>query len=183
MMLCDEQSWIVVLCDHLYNCCCETSRLHLQTSSQTLLKLSLSKGYHQTDAPSSNPNAEERKKAFSAIHSFIHCNQSQHIVYNHQSTPPKMSSTSTNLKHPNIAITTNPSHDLSIVEVPIPSPAAGECLIHVTATGICGSDVHFWKHGGIGSSKITCELGLGHESAGEIVQLGEGVEAWKIGMS
>lgn len=93
-----------------------------------------------------------------------------------------MSSTSTTtLQRPNIAITTNPAHDLSIVEVPTPSPAAGECLIHVTATGICGSDVHFWKHGGIGSSKITCELGLGHESAGEIVGLGEGVEGWKVG--
>jgi len=83
---------------------------------------------------------------------------------------------------PNIAITTNPSHALSITEVPTPSPSAGECLIHVTATGICGSDVHFWKHGGIGSSKVTGELGLGHESAGEIVEVGEGVEGWKIGM-
>lgn len=86
-------------------------------------------------------------------------------------------------KPTNLAITTNPSHDLSVVEVPIPSPAPGECLIHVTATGICGSDVHFWKHGGIGSSKITCELGLGHESAGEVVGLGEGVEGWTIGKS
>ncbi|GAB7333184.1 hypothetical protein MBLNU13_g04842t1 [Cladosporium sp. NU13] len=93
-----------------------------------------------------------------------------------------MSSTTATFKNPNIAITTNPSHELSIVEVPIPSPAAGECLIHVTATGICGSDVHFWKHGGIGSSKITCELGLGHESAGEIIGLGEGVEGWKVDM-
>jgi D-arabinose 1-dehydrogenase-like Zn-dependent alcohol dehydrogenase len=90
-------------------------------------------------------------------------------------------STTTTLKSPNIAVTTNPAHELSIVEVPTPSPAAGECLVHVTATGICGSDVHFWKHGGIGSSKVTCELGLGHESAGEIVGLGEGVEGWKIG--
>ena len=103
----------------------------------------------------------------------------------HHQTTEGMSSTSTTtttaLKQPNLAITTDPSHELSIVEVPIPSPAAGECLIHVTATGICGSDVHFWKHGGIGSSKITCELGLGHESAGEIVGLGEGVEEWKVG--
>ena len=81
----------------------------------------------------------------------------------------------------NLAIATNPAHELLIVEAPMPSPAAGECLIHVTATGICGSDVHFWKHGGIGSSKITCELGLGHESAGEIIGLGEGVEGWKVG--
>jgi threonine dehydrogenase-like Zn-dependent dehydrogenase len=91
-------------------------------------------------------------------------------------------STTTTLKSPNIAVTTNPAHELSIVEVPTPSLAAGECLIHVTATGICGSDVHFWKHGGIGSSKVTCELGLGHESAGEIIGLGEGVEGWEIGM-
>jgi L-iditol 2-dehydrogenase len=90
-------------------------------------------------------------------------------------------STTITLISPNIAVTTNPAHELSIVEVPIPSLAAGECLIHVTATGICGSDVHFWKHGGIGSSKVTCELGLGHESAGEIVGLGEGVERWQIG--
>lgn len=81
----------------------------------------------------------------------------------------------------NIAITTNPSHDLTIAETPTPSLAAGECLIHVRATGICGSDVHFWKHGGIGSSKVTGELGLGHESAGEIVQVGEGVEGWEVG--
>lgn len=84
---------------------------------------------------------------------------------------------------PNIAISTNPAHELNIAEAPTPSPAAGECLVHVRATGICGSDVHFWKHGGIGSSKVTCELGLGHESAGEVVGLGEGVEGagWKVG--
>lgn len=96
---------------------------------------------------------------------------------------PTTTTTTTSLKQTNIAITTNPSHELSITTPPIPSPGAGECLIHVRATGICGSDVHFWKEGGIGSSKVTGELGLGHESAGVVVGIGEGVDGWKIGES
>lgn len=48
--------------------------------------------------------------------------------------------------------------------------------------GICGSDVHFWKHGRIGSSVICASQGLGHESAGEIVKIGENVHGFKVGM-
>ena len=81
----------------------------------------------------------------------------------------------------NLAITTTPSHELHLRAVPTPTPGPNECLIHVRATGICGSDVHFWKEGGIGSSKVEGELGLGHESAGVVVGLGEGVENWSIG--
>jgi threonine dehydrogenase-like Zn-dependent dehydrogenase len=47
--------------------------------------------------------------------------------------------------------------------------------------GICGSDVHFWKDGKIGSSVICASQGLGHESAGEIIQVGENVQDLKIG--
>ena len=84
----------------------------------------------------------------------------------------------------NLAITTTPSHTLHIRQVPTPIPRPNECLIHVRATGICGSDVHFWKEGGIGSSRVEGELGLGHESAGVVVGVGEGVEAegrWRVG--
>lgn len=81
----------------------------------------------------------------------------------------------------NLAITTTPSHELHLRAVPTPTPGPNECLIHVRATGICGSDVHFWKEGGIGSSKVEGELGLGHESAGVVVGLGEGVENWRVG--
>ena len=81
----------------------------------------------------------------------------------------------------NLAITTTPSNELHLRAVPTPTPGPNECLIHVRATGICGSDVHFWKEGGIGSSKVEGELGLGHESAGVVVGLGEGVENWRVG--
>lgn len=82
---------------------------------------------------------------------------------------------------PNLALTTSPTHTLRLSPVPIPMPKPTECLIHVRATGICGSDVHFWKDGAIGSSKVTGDLGLGHESAGVVVGVGDGVEGWRAG--
>jgi len=38
----------------------------------------------------------------------------------------------------NLAVHTNPSHDLKVVETPVPEPKEGEVIIHVKATGICG---------------------------------------------
>lgn len=90
-------------------------------------------------------------------------------------------STSTTILQPNIAIHTNPEHELHILDQPTPVPKPNECLTHIRATGICGSDVHFWKHGKIGSSLITGSQGLGHESAGEVVGVGEEVKNLKIG--
>ena len=81
----------------------------------------------------------------------------------------------------NVAIATNPQHELNTIESDIPEPAPNECLIHVRATGICGSDVHFWKHGNIGDSVVTKELGLGHESSGVIIKTGSEVKTLKAG--
>ncbi|EME86542.1 uncharacterized protein MYCFIDRAFT_72475 [Pseudocercospora fijiensis CIRAD86] len=82
----------------------------------------------------------------------------------------------------NISITTNPQHDLHInTSHEIPTPGPKECLVHVRATGICGSDIHFWKEGRIGSSVITEECGLGHESSGEIIKMGREVEGFRVG--
>ena len=84
-------------------------------------------------------------------------------------------------KPTNLAIATNAAHDLLTLEPPVPTPKPTECLVHVRATGICGSDVHFWKHGNIGESVVTTELGLGHESAGEVVKVGDEVRDLRIG--
>ncbi|KAF9240680.1 chaperonin 10-like protein [Melanogaster broomeanus] len=82
----------------------------------------------------------------------------------------------------NIAAFYNPNHEIHLVEKPRPKPGPGQVLVHVRATGICGSDVHFWKHGRIGDSMIvTDECGSGHESAGEVVEVGGGVTQWKSG--
>ncbi|TFK61930.1 GroES-like protein [Pluteus cervinus] len=85
-------------------------------------------------------------------------------------------------KEANIAAFYNPKHEIHLVEKPKLKPGPGQVLVHVRATGICGSDVHFWKHGRIGDSMIvTDECGSGHESAGEVVEVGEGVTQWKAG--
>ena len=57
---------------------------------------------------------------------------------------------------------------LSLHEEPIPTPGPGEALVRVTCVGICGSDVHWWREGRIGSDRIGTPLVLGHECAGVI---------------
>ena len=42
-------------------------------------------------------------------------------------------------------------NDLRLEEVPVPRPGAGEVLVRVAANGICGSDLHFYERGRIGS--------------------------------
>ncbi|KAF6802091.1 l-arabinitol 4-dehydrogenase [Colletotrichum musicola] len=84
-------------------------------------------------------------------------------------------------KPDNIAVFTNPEHDLYMKKTKVPTPGDGECLVHVRATGICGSDVHFWKAGHIGEMVVTGENGLGHESAGDVVAVGPNVTKFKIG--
>ena len=84
-------------------------------------------------------------------------------------------------KPKNIAIATNPAHELNVIESDVPEPGPEECLVHVRATGICGSDVHFWKHGNIGDSVITKDCGLGHESSGIVVKVGNSVQRIQVG--
>lgn len=84
-------------------------------------------------------------------------------------------------KPKNIAIQTNPEHQLNIVEIDIPEPGPDACLVHIRATGICGSDVHFWKTGAIGHSIVKRNLGLGHESSGTVIKVGKDVKHLKIG--
>ncbi|KAF8239390.1 GroES-like protein [Tricholoma matsutake] len=84
-------------------------------------------------------------------------------------------------KTANVAAFYNPANEVHLVQKPRPTPGPGQVLLHVRATGICGSDVHFWKHGRIGDMVVTDECGSGHESAGEVVEVGEGVTQWKTG--
>ena len=48
--------------------------------------------------------------------------------------------------------------------------------------GICGSDVHYWTHGGIGDFILKAPMILGHESAGTVTKLGPGVTDLAVGM-
>ncbi|KAF5862748.1 hypothetical protein ETB97_011198 [Aspergillus alliaceus] len=56
-----------------------------------------------------------------------------------------------------------------------------DVLVHVSQTGICGSDVHYWQRGRIGDYVVTGPMVLGHESSGVIVEVGEKVKHLKAG--
>jgi L-iditol 2-dehydrogenase len=72
-------------------------------------------------------------------------------------------------------------HDVRIEERPVPHPGPKEMLIEVKAVGVCGSDVHYYEHGRIGSYVVRQPLILGHESSGRIVDVGEDVSKDRIG--
>jgi len=56
-----------------------------------------------------------------------------------------------------------------------------DVIVEVKFTGICGSDVHYWSHGGIGSFIVKSPMVLGHESAGIIHSTGSAVKSLKEG--
>ncbi len=70
---------------------------------------------------------------------------------------------------------------IEIEERLVPVPGPGEVLIKVEAVGVCGSDVHYYRHGRIGSQIVNKPLVLGHEAAGKIVVTGKGVGGIKAG--
>ncbi len=57
-----------------------------------------------------------------------------------------------------------------------PAPGPDEVVVEIGQVGICGSDVHYYEHGRIGDYVVESPLVLGHESAGEVVSVGENVE-------
>ena len=65
--------------------------------------------------------------------------------------------------------------DVRLQELPKPKPGPGEVLVRVEACGICGSDVMEWYR------IKKAPLVLGHEIAGDIVEVGAGVERYKVG--
>ena len=68
-------------------------------------------------------------------------------------------------------------NDLRYEEVKTPVPVAGEVLLHIRAAGICGSDIGRVFHKGTYHFPTI----PGHEFAGEIIAVGEGVDAGLIG--
>lgn len=72
--------------------------------------------------------------------------------------------------------------DLRVETVAHPgAPAEGEVLLRITATGVCGSDLHPYETGSIGSTVLNAPLVLGHEFAGVVEAVGDGVAASLVG--
>jgi L-iditol 2-dehydrogenase len=73
------------------------------------------------------------------------------------------------------------THDIRLEEVPVPEPGPKEVLVEIEAVGVCGSDVHYYEEGRIGSFVVREPLILGHESMGTIIGLGEEVTKHEVG--
>ena len=70
--------------------------------------------------------------------------------------------------------------DLRLETVDVPMPAAGEIIIEVDAATTCGTDLKVWRRGGH-AKMLKLPTPFGHEAAGRISLLGEGVTGWQIG--
>jgi propanol-preferring alcohol dehydrogenase len=63
-----------------------------------------------------------------------------------------------------------------VVDLPTPTPGPGQVLLRVAGAGVCHSDLHLLDH-----APFPTAFTLGHENAGHIAALGEGVTGWKEG--
>ncbi|WP_312808181.1 L-idonate 5-dehydrogenase [Agrobacterium cavarae] len=79
------------------------------------------------------------------------------------------------------AVVIHSAKDLRIEEREAESLAAGQVEVAIEAGGICGSDLHYYLHGGFGTVRLREPMILGHEVAGTIRALGAGVSNLAVG--
>lgn len=59
-------------------------------------------------------------------------------------------------------------NDLRIDRLDLPQPQSSEAVVDVHFGGVCGSDLHYWKHGQVGESVLREPMILGHEIVGVV---------------
>lgn len=73
------------------------------------------------------------------------------------------------------------TRQLTKVECEVPKAKADEVVVQIEYCGICGSDLHFFREGAIGTRKAPPNFVLGHESAGKVIEAGDQVTNLKNG--
>ncbi|BCH35191.1 L-idonate 5-dehydrogenase [Mesorhizobium sp. L-8-10] len=79
------------------------------------------------------------------------------------------------------SIVIHAAKDLRIEEREAEAPGPGQVEVAIGAGGICGSDLHYYNHGGFGTIRLREPMILGHEVAGTISKLGESVSGLAVG--
>jgi L-idonate 5-dehydrogenase len=79
------------------------------------------------------------------------------------------------------AIVIHAAKDLRLDQVTVGQPEAGQVRVRIERGGICGSDLHYYQHGGIGTIVLKQPMTLGHEVAGRVETVGAAVSTVKIG--
>lgn len=82
---------------------------------------------------------------------------------------------------PNQSIVIHAARDLRVEPRDVPTPGHGEVLVAMQAGGICGSDLHYYNHGGFGPIQLREPMVLGHEVSGKIAGLSADVQGLKVG--
>ena len=73
-------------------------------------------------------------------------------------------------------------HELALRDIDLPlSVGPADVRIKIDTVGVCGSDVHYYTHGRIGSFVVEAPMVLGHEAAGTILEVGPAVTNLKVG--
>lgn len=79
------------------------------------------------------------------------------------------------------AVVVHGAGDLRVEEVADPAAGPGEVVVAMEWGGICGSDLAYWQHGRSGTATLRHPMVLGHEVAGRITALGDGVRGLEVG--
>jgi len=79
------------------------------------------------------------------------------------------------------AVVIHAAKDLRIEERELETLGESQVEVAIEAGGICGSDLHYYNHGGFGTVRVREPMILGHEVAGTIKAVGEGVSHLAIG--
>ncbi|WP_337269200.1 L-idonate 5-dehydrogenase [Oryzifoliimicrobium ureilyticus] len=79
------------------------------------------------------------------------------------------------------AIVIHAARDLRIEDRPVEEPQAGQLRLRLAIGGICGSDLHYYNHGGFGAVRLREPMILGHEVSARVEAIGPGVSGFEIG--
>jgi L-idonate 5-dehydrogenase len=79
------------------------------------------------------------------------------------------------------AIVIHAARDLRIEDRPVEDPQAGQLRLSLATGGICGSDLHYYNHGGFGAVRLKEPMILGHEVSARVEAIGPDVSGFEIG--
>jgi len=71
---------------------------------------------------------------------------------------------------PQTAVTVHAAGDLRVGPAALPQPTADQAVVAVAYGGVCGSDLHYWRHGAAGESVLRAPMVLGHEVVGTVLR-------------
>jgi len=79
------------------------------------------------------------------------------------------------------ALVIHAPRDLRLEEHPIDTPGLGQLRLRLATGGVCGSDLHYYNHGGFGAVRLREPMILGHEVSAFVQEIGAGVEGFSVG--